>query len=187
MVLRSDRVQKPHRKFGGDRAARAENGRDLVERSHETKPDLVITEIKMPELDGLEAARQIYLDNALPIVVISAYHDDGFVQRAVENHIMAFLVKPIRESHLAPAIVVAMRRYSGVRRGAERSRKQQAGLGRSQEDRDRQGSLDEACRAGRTRSVSTSAKRGKPAQQTAGRVRGHNHRNHRCPQPRPLT
>jgi AmiR/NasT family two-component response regulator len=89
----------------------AKTGVELVERCRIERPDLVITDIKMPDLDGLEAARRIYKDGPLPIIVVSAFHDEPFVLRAEENHIAAYLVKPIKASNLAPAISIVMRRF----------------------------------------------------------------------------
>lgn len=89
----------------------AETGRQLVESSRSERPDLVITDIKMSDLDGLEAARQIYCDGPVPIIVVSAYHDAEFVARAEQNHIAAYLVKPVKASNLAPAISIVMKKF----------------------------------------------------------------------------
>jgi response regulator NasT len=89
----------------------AENGKQLVEKCRETRPDLVITDIKMSELDGIDAARQIYGDNPVPVILVSAYHDLELVERAEEDHVLAFLVKPIKQADLEPAISIATRRF----------------------------------------------------------------------------
>jgi response regulator NasT len=87
------------------------NGRELVERCQATKPDLVITDIKMPDIDGLEAAHQIGDMLAIPCIVVSAHHDQEFIDRALDNQVMAYLVKPIRQAGLETAIALAMRRH----------------------------------------------------------------------------
>lgn len=74
-------------------------------------PDLVITDIKMPDMDGIDAACQIYKDSPIPVILVSAYHDQELVQRAEEDHILAFLVKPIKQADLEPAIAIATRRF----------------------------------------------------------------------------
>lgn len=90
----------------------AENGQQLLDDFHDQQPDLVVTDIRMPEMDGLEAARRIYQQRPVPIVVVSAYHTDDYVDRAEQNHVLAYLVKPIKEAHLGPAISIAMRRFA---------------------------------------------------------------------------
>jgi response regulator NasT len=97
--------------FGHTVVAVAETGRELVEKCRESRPDLVITDIKMPDMDGIDAARQIYADNPIPVILVSAYHDDELVNRAEEDHILAFLVKPIKQADLEPAIAIATRRF----------------------------------------------------------------------------
>ena len=89
----------------------AGTGLQLVEGCRSGRPDLVITDIKMPDMDGLEAALQIYGEGLLPIIVVSAYHDREFVERAERSHVAAYLVKPIKASSLAPAIALVMKRF----------------------------------------------------------------------------
>lgn len=89
----------------------AETGRELVEHCRELKPDLVITDIKMPDMDGIEAASLIYQELPIPVILISAYHDQSLIERAEADHIMAYLVKPIAQKDLAPAIAIATRRF----------------------------------------------------------------------------
>ena len=74
-------------------------------------PDLVITDIKMPEMDGIEAAIELYRDHPLPVIQVSAYHDAELITRAEANHIMRYLIKPIRLLDLEVAIALAMRRF----------------------------------------------------------------------------
>jgi response regulator NasT len=89
----------------------AETGKELVAHCQSLQPDLVITDIKMPDLDGIEAAQQICSERPVPIVLVSAYHDAALVERAEADHVMAYLVKPIGQANLSPAIAVAMRRF----------------------------------------------------------------------------
>ena len=60
----------------------AQNGRELVEQCRKTQPDLVITDIKMPELDGIDAAIKIYQDRPIPVILVSAYHDAALIERS---------------------------------------------------------------------------------------------------------
>jgi len=91
------------------------DGLSLVQACKEERPDLVITDVKMPGLDGLEAAAEVCRDGPLPIVVVSAFHDREIVERAAQQFILAYLVKPIRESNLVPAITIAVRRFEELR------------------------------------------------------------------------
>src|SRR5207244_3691974 len=75
------------------------------------RPDLVITDIKMPDMDGIDAASRIYRDAPVPVILVSAHHDAEFIRRAEAEHILAYLVKPIKQADLEPAIAIAMRRF----------------------------------------------------------------------------
>ena len=92
----------------------AGTGAELVARCQELRPDLVITDINLPEMDGLEAAREIYALRPLPIIIVTAFHDPALIERAEKNHILAYLVKPIKQQDLEPAIAIAMRRFQEI-------------------------------------------------------------------------
>jgi response regulator NasT len=89
----------------------ARTGRELVDLCLATHPDLVITDIKMPDMDGIDAATQLYRHAPIPVILVSAYHDPEFIRRAEADHIMAYLVKPIKQADLVPAIGLAMHRF----------------------------------------------------------------------------
>ena len=97
--------------LGHEVVAVASNGVDLVEATRTSKPDLVITDIKMPNMDGIEAAAQIYRNYPIPVILVSAYFDADLIRRAEADHVMAYLVKPIKRDDLLPAIAIAMRRF----------------------------------------------------------------------------
>jgi response regulator NasT len=99
-------------RFGHQVVAVAENGQQLVDHCRRLQPDLVITDIKMPELDGIEASTQICRERAVPVILVSAYHDPALIERAEADHVVAYLVKPIGLADLQPAIAIAMRRFS---------------------------------------------------------------------------
>ena len=86
----------------GERAA------ELVQ-AHE--PDLAILDVKMPRLDGIDAAKRILEERPIPIVMLTAYGQDELVARAVEAGVFGYLVKPFRESDLLPAIATARARH----------------------------------------------------------------------------
>jgi response regulator NasT len=99
-------------RLGHTVVAVAENGQDLVAQCRATQPDLVITDIKMPVLDGIKAAIQVYQEKPVPVILVSAFHDALLRERAETDHIMGYLVKPIKQSDLAPAIVSALTRFA---------------------------------------------------------------------------
>jgi response regulator NasT len=97
--------------MGHQVVAVAQTGRELVELCTTMHPDLVITDIKMPDMDGIDAATQIYRKAPVPVILVSAYHDPEFIHRAGADHIMAYLVKPIKQADLEPAIGLATHRF----------------------------------------------------------------------------
>ena len=98
-------------RMGHEVVAVAGNGQELVEACRTHQPDLVITDIRMPDMDGIQATEEIYKEIPVPVILVSAYHDPELVERAEADHILAYLVKPIKQSDLAPAIGLAMRRF----------------------------------------------------------------------------
>jgi response regulator NasT len=98
-------------RLGHQVVAAAETGTALVERCRALHPDLVITDVQMPEMDGIDAAVAIYRAEAIPVILVSAYHDPGLIRRAEADHIMGYLVKPIKQADLEPAIGLAMHRF----------------------------------------------------------------------------
>ncbi len=91
----------------------ASTGRELVDQCHLHRPDLIITDIKMPDMDGLEVARQLAVESAspIPIIFVSGFHDPDLIAEAEANHIQAYLVKPIKREDLEPAIALAVARF----------------------------------------------------------------------------
>lgn len=98
-------------RLGHQVVAAVENGLELVEACQTHKPNLVITDIKMPDMDGIEAATAIYKIFPVPIILVSAYHDPELIARAEADHIMGYLVKPIKQADLVPVIALAVRRF----------------------------------------------------------------------------
>jgi AmiR/NasT family two-component response regulator len=90
----------------------AETGKELVEHCRTLRPDLIITDIKMPDMDGIEAAQIISNECPTPIILVSAYHDSASIERASADHVLGYLIKPISKVDLAPTISLAMRRFA---------------------------------------------------------------------------
>jgi response regulator NasT len=107
-----DFFEKALPRFGHQVVAVAENGVELVEHCRRLNPDLVITDIKMPEMDGIEASSQICQERPVPVILVSAYHDPALIARAEADHVLAYLVKPIGIADLQPAISIATRRFA---------------------------------------------------------------------------
>jgi two-component system, response regulator PdtaR len=93
----------------------AGDGLTAVNLARELRPDLVLMDIKMPELDGIAAAGAISGDTLAPVLLLTAYSDREFVDRAVDAGVMGYLVKPFAEAQLKPAIDVALERWRELR------------------------------------------------------------------------
>jgi AmiR/NasT family two-component response regulator len=89
----------------------ARDGAEAVALARDLEPDLVIMDVKMPQLDGIDAARQILDERPVPIVMLTAYGQEELVSRAVEAGVFGYLVKPFREQDLLPAITTARARH----------------------------------------------------------------------------
>ena len=94
----------------------AENGKVAIDITKQKKPDLVIMDVKMPEMDGLEAARIIGDEKLAPVLLLTAYSQREIVQQATDSGVFAYLVKPIREEELFPAIEIAIHRFAAFQR-----------------------------------------------------------------------
>ena len=91
------------------------DGRSAVNLARELGPDVVIMDIKMPDMDGIEAARILTEEKIAPVLLLSAYSQQDLVERAKEAGVAGYIVKPFRESDLAPAIEVALARFAEFR------------------------------------------------------------------------
>ncbi len=87
------------------------DGRSAVNQARELRPDIVIMDIKMPDMDGIEAAKILTEERIAPVVLLSAFSQRDLVDRAREAGVTAYLVKPYREEDLTPAIEVALARF----------------------------------------------------------------------------
>jgi response regulator NasT len=107
---------------GHEVVAEARDGEEAVALALEHQPELAVMDVKMPKLDGIEAARRILEQGPIPIVMLTAYGQDELVGRAIEAGVFGYLVKPFREQDLMPAIATARARHeelAAVREQAE--------------------------------------------------------------------
>ena len=91
--------------------AEARDGEEAVAFAREHEPDLIVMDVKMPHLDGIDAARRILEERPVPIVMLTAYGQEELVARAVEAGVFGYLVKPFREQDLVPALATAQARH----------------------------------------------------------------------------
>jgi two-component system, response regulator PdtaR len=107
---------------GHEIVAEARDGEEAVALARAHEPELLVMDVKMPKLDGIEAAKKILEERPVPIVMLTAYGQEELVNRAVEAGVFGYLVKPFREQDLVPAIATARARHeelSAVREEAE--------------------------------------------------------------------
>jgi two-component system, response regulator PdtaR len=110
--LRLMSLREQLEKLGHRVIAEASDGRSAADLARELKPDLAILDIKMPELDGIAAAEIMMNDRPLPIILLTAYSEKDLAERAASAHVSAYLMKPVSESDLLPAIALATSRFA---------------------------------------------------------------------------
>jgi AmiR/NasT family two-component response regulator len=90
----------------------ATNGKEAVDLAFALVPSLIIMDVKMPEMEGIEAASLISAKLSVPIILVTGMSSEEIATQAVEAGVFAYLVKPITRKHLEPAIKLALARYS---------------------------------------------------------------------------
>ncbi len=93
----------------------AGDGESAITLARQLRPDLVVMDIKMPKLDGIQAAEVLTHERIAPVLLLTAYSDRELVDRARDAGVVAYLVKPFREQDLLPAIEIAMARFAELR------------------------------------------------------------------------
>ncbi|HEX9017170.1 MAG TPA: response regulator [Chloroflexota bacterium] len=89
----------------------AVDGKQAVDLVTRLKPDLAILDIKMPDTDGLEAAKTIMVQYPIPVIVLTAYSERTLAERAIEAGVFAYLMKPVSEDDLLPTLLLARSRF----------------------------------------------------------------------------
>lgn len=97
--------------LGYDVVGCASNGEDAVKMARDAKPSLVIMDVMMPKMDGIEAAKQITAHSPVPIILLTGKSSDELADRAIEAGVFAYLIKPVTKKDLVPAIKLALSRF----------------------------------------------------------------------------
>ena len=101
-------------RLGHEVAGCAASGKELVKLCASCHPDLVIADLRMPDMNGVEASLALNRDKPTPIIIVSAYQDAELLARCGGDHVMAYLVKPVRELDLRMAITLTMLRFESL-------------------------------------------------------------------------
>jgi response regulator NasT len=117
--------------LGHEVVGTAQTGRELAALCRAQRPDLVITDIKMPDMDGIETSTAINQERQMPVILVSGHHDAELIARAAADHIMAYLVKPVKPPDLEAAIYLAVLRFEQF----QKLSREASGLRQALEDR----------------------------------------------------
>jgi two-component system, response regulator PdtaR len=104
-------LQESLSRLGHQVVGTAATGRQLADLCHRASPDLIITDIKMPDMDGIQAAEAFNREKETPIILVSGHYDDELAARAGSHHVMAYLIKPVKEPDLRAAINLSQMRF----------------------------------------------------------------------------
>ena len=115
----------------GHHVVAVRDGRQLVEVCKTSPPDLIIADVKMPNMDGIEAAAAVNRDRPTPVVIVSAFHEAELLNRAGQAPVMAYLIKPVKQASVEAAIATAMARFGDL----QAARKDADSLRQALEDR----------------------------------------------------
>src|SRR5262245_25688186 len=91
------------------------DGLSAINLTRELRPDLVVMDIKMPEMDGIAAAETLTREKLAPVVLLTAYSDEELIERARNAGVVHYVTKPWRQSDLKPAIEIALSRFREFR------------------------------------------------------------------------
>ena len=116
---------------GHEVVAEGTNGVEALALCKKHKPDIILMDVKMPELDGIEAARQIGFHHEAPVVLLTSYSQQDLIDKARDSGVYGYLIKPVREEQLVPTLEMALCRY----KSDAQLREKMAELEQSLEDR----------------------------------------------------
>lgn len=101
--------------LGYDIVGEAGDGRSALDLARKLRPDLVIMDIRMPGVDGIAAAEELTRERIAPVVLLTAYSDQGLVERAKDAGVVGYVVKPFRQTELMPVIELSLTRFEEFR------------------------------------------------------------------------
>ena len=113
-ILRLD-LREMLQDAGHEVVGEAANGEEAVKLARELQPDFIIMDVKMPIMDGITASKIIAEENIAPVLLLTAYSQQDIVDKATDAGVIAYLVKPIREEQLFPAMEVVVKRFAEVK------------------------------------------------------------------------
>lgn len=106
-IIRMD-LKMMLRNHGYEIVGEAGDGDRAIELAFKLKPDLVLMDIEMPKINGLKASEVIGRQLDIPVLLITAYSQKEFVEKSKQDNIMGYLVKPVSEASLIPAVIIAL-------------------------------------------------------------------------------
>lgn len=109
-IIRMD-LKELLKENGHDVVGEATDGIKAIELTRKYRPDLVIMDIKMPEMDGIAAAKIITAEKIAPVLLLTAYSQKEIVEKAKDSGVLGYLVKPVKETNLFPAMEIAISRF----------------------------------------------------------------------------
>ena len=87
------------------------NGEEAIQKCKEDRPDIILMDIQMPVMDGMQAAQIIFPELDIPVVMLTAYSDDTYLRNCAAAGVFGFLLKPASAEQLSAGLAVAWQRY----------------------------------------------------------------------------
>ena len=112
--LVSQEIARALKNIGYEQVGTAQNGEKAVEMTRSLRPDVVLMDIKMPKLDGLQAARQIQETSPTPVVVLTAHESQDLIEKASETGVAAYITKPPGKAEIERAVTIALARHQDL-------------------------------------------------------------------------
>ena len=106
-----DYFQRVLKRLGHEVVGAASDGPELLRLCMELRPDLIVSDIKMPGMDGIDAAVELYRRRPVAVILVSAHHEPDLIERAAADHVLSYLVKPIKQADLETAIILTWQRF----------------------------------------------------------------------------
>jgi len=110
--LTSLRLRKELSSLGYKIVGEAKDGRESISLAKKVRPDVILMDIRLPKLNGIEATKRIMEDNPTAIIMLTAYSNDNFIEEAIAAGASAYLVKPVDSEQLLPTIELAASRFA---------------------------------------------------------------------------